>query len=73
MQARRLVLAQAAVDDKSNEITAIPELLRMPCLESCIVTLDAMSCPKDMVHRFREKEANYVLRGRTTIRVPTTV
>ena len=39
-QANRLVLAQTAVEDDSNEITAIPELLRMLCLEGCIVTLD---------------------------------
>ena len=63
-QANRLVLAQTAVDDKSNEITAIPELLRMLCLEGCIVTLDAMGCQKAIARQIRAQEADYVLRVR---------
>lgn len=35
------------MDDKSNEITAIPELLRMLCLKGCIVTLDALTALAD--------------------------
>ena len=40
--ANRLVLAQVKVDDKSNEITAIPELLRALAVEGCVVTIDAL-------------------------------
>ena len=63
-QANRLVLAQTAVDDKSNEITAIPELLRMLCLKGCIVTLDAMGCQKAIARQIRQQGADYVLRVR---------
>ncbi len=63
-QANRLVLAQTAVDDKSNASTAIPELLRMLCLQGCIVTLDAMGCQKAIARQIREQGADYVLRGR---------
>ncbi len=63
-QANRLVLAQTAVDDKSNEITAIPELLRMLCLKGCIVTLDAMGCQKAIARQIRKQGADYVLRVR---------
>ena len=59
------MLAQTAVDDHSNEITAIPELLRMLCLEGCIVTLDAMGCQKkEDCGQIREQEADYMLRVR---------
>ncbi len=63
-QANRLVLSQTAVADRSNAITAIPELLRMPILEGCIVTLDAMGCRKKIARQIREQEADYVLRVR---------
>ena len=63
-QTNRLVLAQTAVEDDSNEITAIPELLRMLCLEGCIVTLDAMGCQKKIARQIRAQEADYVLRVR---------
>ena len=63
-QANRLVLAQTAVDDKSNEITAIPKLLRMLCLTGCIVTLDAMGYQKAIARPIRAQEADYVLRVR---------
>jgi predicted transposase YbfD/YdcC len=41
---QRLVLGQVKVDEKSNEITAIPELLKVLSLRGCIVTIDAMGC-----------------------------
>ncbi len=63
-QANRLVLAQTAVDDKSNEITAIPELLRMLVLKGCIVTLDAMGCQKAIARQIRKQGGDYVLRVR---------
>ncbi len=67
-QTNRLVLAQTAVEDDSNEITAIPELLRMLCLEGCIVTLDrgpsGWGCQKKIARQIRGQEADYVLRVR---------
>lgn len=56
-----LVLAQRAVDTKSNEITAIPELLDMLALEGAIVTLDAMGTQKQIAAKIVSKKADYVL------------
>jgi len=56
-----LVLAQRAVDGKSNEITAIPELLEMLNLKGAIVSIDAMGTQKEIAARIVEKEADYVL------------
>lgn len=56
-----VVLAQRSIDDKSNEITAIPKLLDDLMLKGCIVTIDAMGCQKDIVDRIREQEADYVI------------
>src|SRR4051795_8498866 len=50
-----LVLGQREVDGKSNEITAIPELLDTLHLEGAIVTLDAMGCQKDIAARIRAR------------------
>jgi predicted transposase YbfD/YdcC len=60
-QANRLVLGQRKVDDKSNEITAIPQLLRLLNLEGCIVTIDAMGCQKDIAQAITTQGADYVL------------
>ena len=57
----RLVLAQVAVDEKSNEITAIPKLLQMLELHGAIVTIDAMGCQKEIAAKVRERGADYVL------------
>jgi predicted transposase YbfD/YdcC len=57
----RLVLAQEKVDEKSNEITAIPQLLDMLDIKNQTITLDAMGCQKDIAKKIREKEADYVL------------
>ncbi|MDZ4877251.1 MAG: ISAs1 family transposase ISAsp2 [Chroococcidiopsis cubana SAG 39.79] len=46
---QRLVLGQVKVDEKSNEITAIPELLKVLSLQGCIVTIDAIGCQKEIV------------------------
>lgn len=59
--ANRLVLGQLKVDDKSNEITAIPKLLRMLELEGAIVTTDAMGCQKEIARTIIEQGADYVL------------
>jgi len=56
-----LVLGQVKVDDKSNEITAVPELLRALELKGCIVTIDAMGCQKKIASQIVEKGADYVL------------
>lgn len=56
-----LVLGQLKVADKSNEITAVPELLRMLELSGCIVTLDAMGCQKKIAKEIIEADADYVL------------
>ena len=59
--ANRLVLGQVKVDDKSNEITAIPKLLRMLELSGCIVTIDAMGCQKEIAGTIAECGADYAL------------
>jgi predicted transposase YbfD/YdcC len=56
-----IVLGQVKVDDKSNEITAIPELLRVLYIQGCIVTIDAMGCQKDIAANIVDKKADYVL------------
>lgn len=56
-----LVLGQRKVDDKSNEITAIPKLLGTLLLHGCIVTIDAMGCQKDIAKTIRDGEADYIL------------
>jgi len=56
-----LVLGQIKVDDKSNEITAVPELLRTLELKGCIVTLDAMGCQKKIAQQIVEAQADYLL------------
>lgn len=56
-----LVLGQVKVDDKSNEILAIPRLLEMLELGGTIVTIDAMGCQKDIAARIHGQNADYVL------------
>jgi predicted transposase YbfD/YdcC len=56
-----LALGQSAVMDKSNEITAVPELLRALELAGCIVTLDALHCQKSTAREIHEADADYVL------------
>ena len=57
----RLVLGQIAVDSKSNEITAIPQLLDLLDLRGCTVTLDAMGCQTAIAAKIRDREGHYVL------------
>jgi len=59
--ANGIVLGQRKVDDKSNEITAIPELLDLLSITGCIVTIDAMGCQKKIAQKIRDKQADYVL------------
>jgi predicted transposase YbfD/YdcC len=56
-----LTLGQKAVDAKSNEITAIPELLALLDLREKIVTIDAMGCQKDIAAAIHEQDGDYVL------------
>jgi len=56
-----LVLGAVKVDDKSNEITAIPELLNLIAINGCIVTIDAMGCQKEIAKKVVEGEGEYVL------------
>ena len=59
--AHKLVLGARAVDEKSNEITAIPELLDLLALKGAIVTIDAMGCQKKIAEKIIDKGADYVL------------
>jgi predicted transposase YbfD/YdcC len=59
--ANRLVLAQEATEEKSNEITAIPKLLELLELKGCIVTIDAMGCQRDIAAQIVDQGGDYVL------------
>lgn len=56
-----LMLGQTKVDDKSNEITAIPELLRILDLEGAIVTIDAIGCQREFAEQIIDRKGDYVL------------
>lgn len=57
----RLVLGQLAVPEKSNEITAMPQLMDILDFQDCIVTSDALNCQKNIAGKAIEKKADYVL------------
>jgi len=59
--ANHLVLAQRAVDEKSNEITAIPALLAVLEVTGCLVTIDAMGCQKEIAAQIVAQQGDYVL------------
>lgn len=56
-----LILGQIKVEEKSNEITAIPKLLEALLLEGCTVTIDAMGCQKSIAKKIVKKKADYIL------------
>lgn len=56
-----LCLGQIKVGSKSNEITAIPELLDLIAIKGCIITIDAMGCQRKIAKEIIEKEADYIL------------
>ena len=60
-RANRLMLGQIKAAADSNEITAVPQLLRLLELKGCIVTLDALHCQKDTAAEILEQQADYVL------------
>ena len=56
-----LCLGQVKTSEKSNEITAIPDLLELLALKGCTVTIDAMGCQKDIAAKIIDQGANYIL------------
>ncbi|GHT67164.1 hypothetical protein AGMMS50239_29870 [Bacteroidia bacterium] len=60
-KANQLSLGQVKVDEKSNEITAIPKLLDVLVVKGCLVTIDAMGCQREIAARIIEKVADYLL------------
>ena len=56
-----LVLGQVKTEEKSNEITAIPELLQALALKGCLVTIDAMGCQKSIAETIVDREGDYLL------------
>jgi predicted transposase YbfD/YdcC len=58
---QRLVLAQVKVQEKSNEIAAIPALLDMMAIEGAVITIDAMGCQRDIAKRIIDRKADYIL------------
>lgn len=56
-----LVLGQVKVDDKSNEITAIPQLIQILELAGCLVTIDAIGCQKEIAQTIVDQQADYLL------------
>src|SRR3954468_3502187 len=59
--ANNMVLTQQKVDDKSNEITAIPALLNLLDIKGCLVTIDAMGCQEDIAAKIIDKKSDYIL------------
>ena len=57
----KLVLGQRKVDKKSNEITAIPELIKVLDIAGCIVTIDAIGCQKEIVNLISQKGGDYII------------
>lgn len=57
----QIVLGQTKVDEKSNEITAIPTLIKLLDIKGAIVSIDAMGCQKDVAKQIRAEEADYIL------------
>ncbi len=56
-----LVLGQVKTDEKSNELTAIPELLEILSIENTIVTIDAMGCQTNISKKIIDQDADYIL------------
>lgn len=59
-QHNNLVLGQVKVDDKSNEITAIPKLLSMLDIAGAVITIDAMGCQKKIAEQIKQQGGDYV-------------
>jgi predicted transposase YbfD/YdcC len=61
VSANQLVLGQLKVDNKENEIVAIPKLLDLLDLKGATVTIDAMGCQKQIAQQIRARQGSYVL------------
>ena len=59
--ANRLVLTQMLVDEKSNEITALPEVLHSLALAGCVVTIDAIGCQREIARQVLDQDGTYIL------------
>jgi predicted transposase YbfD/YdcC len=59
--ANQIVLGQVKTEEKSNEITAIPQLLRLLDIKGCIVTIDAMGCQTEIAAQIIDQQGDYVL------------
>lgn len=59
--ANGLVVGQVKTADKSNEITAIPQLLDLIAVQGCLVTIDAMGCQREIAQKIVDQQADYVL------------
>jgi len=57
----QLILGQLATEAKSNEITAIPELLKLLTIKGAIITIDAMGCQKEIIQQIKSQEGEYVV------------
>lgn len=57
----RVVLGQLKTEEKSNEVTAIPELVKVLEVRGCIVTIEAMGRQKAIAHQIVEQDVDYVL------------
>jgi predicted transposase YbfD/YdcC len=57
----RLILGQKKTNSKSNEITALPELIEVLDLTGCVVTIDAIGCQEKIVQKIIDKSADYVI------------
>lgn len=60
-QRQNMVLGQLKTEEKSNEITAIPQLLNLLDIKGCIVTIDAMGCQRKIAKTIIDRQADYVL------------
>lgn len=58
---QNILLGQIRTEEKTNEITAIPELLAVLDLAGCIITIDAMGCQKDIAEKIVDAKADYIL------------
>jgi len=56
-----VVLGQIKTEEKSNEITAIPELIKMLCIEQALVSIDAMGCQKKIAKQIIDNKGDYFL------------
>ena len=61
MAENHITLGELKTEEKSNEITAAPELLDLLDIENCILTADTMSCQNTIAAKIAEKQADYVL------------